>query len=429
MFDTGNTGFMLVATSLVMLMTPGLAFFYGGLVRGKNALNTMMMSFASFSMAGLSWVVLGYSLAFSGEGRWLGNLDHLLLDGVGLEAVHQPRHRRRREPADRRPPLRPPPRRDRADGADREDARRHGGPLRAGRTDPDGIARLRLVGARPTVAAGVARAGTMAAGGLLDRPACLLRRFIDRRTLVDGGTHRADRLLDLLWRGAEVFDPDLDLVHRDLGNLDGRPEMAHVRRQVEGSDHEIDIPPVQTVLDPDDVTPGDEQQVGCPGVPTGGEQLCVVVGTDAADGALVPWNLVSGSVEALNLPDAVAVDRSYFKDLGIEGLNSTAEVRGSRVRVTALTHGIRSFTTTPYIFTTLARGRSILKMPPDAATFYLVKLQDGAKSPRFRVVAVSGVDLKIYADHLRKSELKHIAREVGAELVELERGPKHQSDS
>ena len=113
--------------------------------------------------------------------------------------------------------------------------------------------------------------------------------------------------------------------------------------------------------------------------PTGGEQLCVVVGTDAADGGLVPWNLVSGSVEALNLPDAVAVDRSYFKDLGIEGLNSTAEVRGSRVRVTALTHGIRSFTTTPYIFTTLARGRNILKMPSDAATFYLIKLQEGAK--------------------------------------------------
>jgi hypothetical protein len=57
------------------------------------------------------------------------------------------------------------------------------------------------------------------------------------------------------------------------------------------------------------------------------------------------------------------------------------------------------------------------------------KLQDGAKTPRFRVVAVSGVDLKVYGTHLRKSELKHIAQEVGADLVELERGPKHQKDS
>ena len=53
------------------------------------------------------------------------------------------------------------------------------------------------------------------------------------------------------------------------------------------------------------------------------------------------------------------------------------------------------------------------------------KVQDGAKTPRFRVVAVSGVDLKVFAPHLRKSELAHLAREVGAELIELERGPKH----
>jgi len=112
--------------------------------------------------------------------------------------------------------------------------------------------------------------------------------------------------------------------------------------------------------------------------PGGGEQLCVIVGTDAADDGLAPWNIVAGSHEALKLPDAVAIDRTYYKDLGVNGLNATAEVRGSRVRVTALTHGIRSFTTTPYIFTTLNRARSILKMPPDAATFYLIQLQEGA---------------------------------------------------
>ncbi len=51
------------------------------------------------------------------------------------------------------------------------------------------------------------------------------------------------------------------------------------------------------------------------------------------------------------------------------------------------------------------------------------KLQDGAKTPRYRIVAVSGVDLKIFAEHLRKSELEHLAREVGADLIELERAP------
>ncbi|GBC59101.1 hypothetical protein DENIS_0031 [Desulfonema ishimotonii] len=54
------------------------------------------------------------------------------------------------------------------------------------------------------------------------------------------------------------------------------------------------------------------------------------------------------------------------------------------------------------------------------------KMQDGEKKPRYRVAAVSGVDLKVYADHLRKSELDHLAEEVGADLIPLRRGPKHQ---
>ena len=56
-----------------------------------------------------------------------------------------------------------------------------------------------------------------------------------------------------------------------------------------------------------------------------------------------------------------------------------------------------------------------------------VKIQDGAKTPRFRVVAVTGVDLKVYAGHLRKCELQHIAEEAGAELVLLRSGPKHNA--
>jgi hypothetical protein len=56
-----------------------------------------------------------------------------------------------------------------------------------------------------------------------------------------------------------------------------------------------------------------------------------------------------------------------------------------------------------------------------------VKVQDGAKTPRYRVVGVSDVALKIYTDHLRKSELEHIAEEVKADLVELRRGPKHST--
>ena len=62
--DTGTTAWMLISTALVLLMVPGLAMFYGGLVRTKNVLGTMMHSFVSISIIGVLWVVCGYSLAF-----------------------------------------------------------------------------------------------------------------------------------------------------------------------------------------------------------------------------------------------------------------------------------------------------------------------------------------------------------------------------
>jgi ammonium transporter, Amt family len=81
-----DTAWMLVATALVLLMTPALGFFYGGLVRAKNALNTMMMSFAALGAVGLAWALAGYSLAFGDGGPLLGGTGHLFLRGVGLEA-------------------------------------------------------------------------------------------------------------------------------------------------------------------------------------------------------------------------------------------------------------------------------------------------------------------------------------------------------
>ena len=88
--EPADTAWMLVACALVLLMTPGLALFYGGLVRAKNALNTMMMSFASLGVAGLVWVLAGYSLAFAPSSEaiqpWIGGFGHLFFQGVGLEA-------------------------------------------------------------------------------------------------------------------------------------------------------------------------------------------------------------------------------------------------------------------------------------------------------------------------------------------------------
>ena len=83
MLDTGNTGFMLVAASLVMLMTPGLAFFYGGLVGRKNVLGIMIQSFVSMGLTTFLWWAVGYSLVFSGgQGAVVGNLNLAFLRGV-----------------------------------------------------------------------------------------------------------------------------------------------------------------------------------------------------------------------------------------------------------------------------------------------------------------------------------------------------------
>ena len=81
--DTGDTSFMLVATALVMIMTPGLAFFYGGLVSRNNVLTIMMQSYVSMGVTTILWVTVGYSLCFSGDGDIIGNLDLAFLQGIG----------------------------------------------------------------------------------------------------------------------------------------------------------------------------------------------------------------------------------------------------------------------------------------------------------------------------------------------------------
>jgi Amt family ammonium transporter len=84
--NQADTAWMLVATALVLLMTPALAFFYGGLVRSKNSLNTMMMSFVSLGFVGILWALFGYSLAFTPGNALIGDLSNMFLSGVGLEA-------------------------------------------------------------------------------------------------------------------------------------------------------------------------------------------------------------------------------------------------------------------------------------------------------------------------------------------------------
>lgn len=83
--DTADTAWMLISCALVLLMTPGLALFYGGMVHSKNVLSTFMHSFVALGLMTLQWIVFGYSLAFgSSNGGIIGSFDHAFLDGVGL---------------------------------------------------------------------------------------------------------------------------------------------------------------------------------------------------------------------------------------------------------------------------------------------------------------------------------------------------------
>ena len=79
-----DTAWILMATALVLLMTPALAFFYGGLVRSKNSLNAMMMSYVALGFVGILWALVAYSLAFSEGSPWLGGFSNALLNGVDL---------------------------------------------------------------------------------------------------------------------------------------------------------------------------------------------------------------------------------------------------------------------------------------------------------------------------------------------------------
>ena len=83
--DTGDTAWVLMSTALVMLMTPALGFFYGGLVQRKNVLSTIMHSFFILALISVQWVLWGYSLAFAPGGGLIGGIDWLALRGVGPE--------------------------------------------------------------------------------------------------------------------------------------------------------------------------------------------------------------------------------------------------------------------------------------------------------------------------------------------------------
>ena len=113
-------------------------------------------------------------------------------------------------------------------------------------------------------------------------------------------------------------------------------------------------------------------------LPGGTTTPVFIVGSELQELGLHPWNLVAGRMDDLSIPGAVAIDQSYFERLGVSGTGENAEIRDQKVQVAAVTKGIRSFTTTPYVFTDVERARAYTGTSPNKASYLVVRLSPDA---------------------------------------------------
>lgn len=112
--------------------------------------------------------------------------------------------------------------------------------------------------------------------------------------------------------------------------------------------------------------------------PGGGSTTVIVVGSDPKTGAIKPWNVSSGKPYDLKAPDAVAIDTSYTQQLGVSKRGEVARIEGLQARVAVTTNGIRSFTTSPYVFTSLSQARAFLNADASRASYLAVQLSHSA---------------------------------------------------
>ncbi|HVC56117.1 MAG TPA: ABC transporter permease [Stellaceae bacterium] len=119
-------------------------------------------------------------------------------------------------------------------------------------------------------------------------------------------------------------------------------------------------------------------------VPDGGTTPVFIIGSNPSTAGLHPWNLVKGDLAALAAPHAVAIDQTYFGRLGVTRLGASTDIREQPARVVAISNGIRSFTTTPYVFTSLAAAQSYIGTSPDKVSYLLVHVAANADVARVR---------------------------------------------
>ena len=119
-------------------------------------------------------------------------------------------------------------------------------------------------------------------------------------------------------------------------------------------------------------------------VPSGGTTPVFILGSNQDDKGLHPWDFVNGNLNSLSAPDSVAIDATYFDRLGVNGVGESTEIRGRTARVAAVTSGIRSFTTTPYVFTSLDRAQAYMGTPSSKVSYLLVHVAPNANIDEVR---------------------------------------------
>lgn len=149
--------------------------------------------------------------------------------------------------------------------------------------------------------------------------------------------------------------------------------------------------------------------------PEGGLTGIFIIASDPV-GGLAPWNIVEGSLDDLTTAGTVTLERSYADQFGVSSRGETAQVRGHPVTVGAVTSGLRSFTTRPYVFTDFRSARSYIGLPANLVTYFLIKAKPGADIERIRQDAqarVSGVEA-LTPDQFRARSLNFWLYRTGA---------------
>ena len=173
--------------------------------------------------------------------------------------------------------------------------------------------------------------------------------FSDSTTVIIRHT-RAD--FWIVAKGAQNFEIALPIDERELHIARSVPGVAHVERLL------VQFLPWKK--------------------PDGGDESVLLVGSDLNTGLAGPWNVVAGRVEDLRRPDAAMVDRFFIGKLGIEGPGVTVEINGLRTRVVGLTQGIRSFTTSPWVFASLRTAQRIAGLDEDKSNYVIGTFAPGA---------------------------------------------------